>query len=523
MNNWPKLNYSFFKRTRLKYSLKILQWLKQKEDICFNPLKKLHRFAKWNLSTKIFGNINCPRDIKIKLLQLIYSEIYFIEDIDKLKNGISELFKYKLDKTPFFNEGGLQSWFENAGTSPFGSNAASLGKFDLKKINPDIKYFKDLSITLKQISPSIFSLSFVLKPSKYFIDKYQKIIKNSEIYPYTYEITLSGEIKYVNPNSPVFSRNRRLDELFLMANKEIVQLLRKYFDCGLAVSGPLPFIEVLTINQPIDILTNNKYYGNDIKKNMRNSDFFRSIGFENSDSFLYSNNYLKISKSNREQYYLFEGYQVLVSELDFINNKRNIEMYDNNIDIAISQHLYYYTSNITTLLAIKRFVKNLEQQTINLRNELSSSLRLQSFGKIKIRSIKYAINKLIILNGFQFHHKRINSEINDKYIKSFLLGENKGLLRKYASIDDSEEFIDDLWFQIESTSQNNQARIKLLEKSFNKLRFYKFLKINHKTQISLKWLTWLLLITTILLLLPIEVRTEIYYWIINKFSQMRTF
>jgi hypothetical protein len=338
MKNWPPFAQSWKERLSLKFSDWVLRQatrLRKREKGVLRHLQFIaEKQEEW--ITRDNDDIAPPEGLDLELQKIIFYDIYSIEEYDKLERGIKKIRKnYPLPPSSlgrlFDINRDHKSWFDKARIATFaaGMTPAGMPYFEGMKGKYGPRYSKYANLWLIGITPSFVCLTIIIEPDEKLKAAYSAIIKERA----------SIDLKLTLPNikfgrstlrywhrigeswgNALHVRQRTLDELLLKANQEIVRILRKHIGAGLAVQGPLPFIEVITVNQTFRKLPPHSGKVKEFPKDF-NSSFWESIGYGILLSNPYLFKYLRFYWMRRNRHYDLYAHQMLISTPDFKKSK----------------------------------------------------------------------------------------------------------------------------------------------------------------------------------------------------------
>lgn len=482
----------------------LLKAIDGKDEILGRKLpKNLIRFRDHCLWYRDREPTKCPEELEIKVLNVAYCDLFFVEDFGHVKEGIERLNKEYGSKIFRVKEEEVETWFRNAEACSMGHAASHrFGYFHLQKKHSLCKLVGDIFFETKQFAPSVIALTIIVYPTEEFHNQFQRIIGTNSypivqsIYKFRYGLIESS----IRPAT--VKKMLEVDHLFSEMNREIIKLLKKYIGVGLCQYGLLPSVELLTVNQPLSFFSQNR---EDIKDDsiMRRG-FWTGMGLDVYSSLVYTGESFKLYRVDRTSSDKIETYQIIQSFPDF-----KFRINGEETESEISHHFEYLLPEICAIVAMKQFSHNLESEIVSLRNKITPYLSDQTRRGVNIINLRRAVSKLANISGLLFQQQRLISETNDKFVKHILTYDLKGITRQQNSEKDTAEFYDDMLRSIERKNNFLKSQLDILKTSFQDLVSYKSLRANYTIQILLFILTLITVILTIALLIPETKRNQL--------------
>lgn len=511
MKNWPSSALPWQIRTSITVSNKILQFVAKRKKREKGVLSQLQVMADYGAEWTQRQNADItPADgVYPTLRRIIFYDIYSIEDFDQLDIGLQKIQDaFQPPKGSFARvierRKEHSSWLDKARSSTFSAGMTTLGALYFDG-SAEVDYFKYARLWLTGISPSFVCLSIIAEPSEKLKTAYASAIEGPT--PIDQRITFpnlglrSGSWRNwyrfgESWGSAIKARHRILDELFLEANQQLVRVLRKDVNSGLSTRGPLPFIEILTIEKPLsDIPTSRGKSTDDI--DIGDLEFFGSIGSEVAFTNPYVFKWLRFTKIKRSEHYNLHAHQMLISLADF----RGAGDYKDEEETLskLAMRLYYLAPQLCSTLSIRALFYRLQQDIIESRNALVPSLNYNRRSSPKIRGLKRSINRLSYLNSLQFQQERIWAELNSKNQISFLTRGLKGARRYPYKKGRRVDFLDDWLRDIETLKESNEQLMDVLRPAYQEMLSLKNILATYWLQMAVFALTFILLILTTLM------------------------
>jgi hypothetical protein len=171
--------------------------------------------------------LQAPDSLRVDLVKVAVSDIFFAEDFEKLQVGLNRLFK---EFPPYIEIHTLQDlniWFKEIAKveAQGGYQRINLGLLTLnKKISA---YFSDIHLNLFYYYPSIIILTACGNSSIDLRNRFTNLTRSnpkSEL-----EVNLLRDFLGWSRISGMIVRKRQIDELFMEINQSIVQLFREVY------------------------------------------------------------------------------------------------------------------------------------------------------------------------------------------------------------------------------------------------------------------------------------------------------
>lgn len=498
MKNWVPKKYSESEYFKAIISNKLLKLFLRLPNYNLNFIKNLKSEAEFYFDQSRIYPTKCPDDLNIKLSRIAFSDLFFDEEFDGLERGLLKLISDCKLRISITDPKRITEFFKNTRNRAFNLASNQYLYLNLGQIN-NIELCNMAYVKISHFSPSLISLSISIKPSEKFNSIFNSLIKTNAVADtFISRIDLKRGVIWGGWKTSVSKRQKEIDSLILTVNKEVVKIFRKYFKCGLSKYGPLPFVEVFTINESIDYF---KEDDNTKEDNILKRDFLRSLGMNLDKRLSYKNDWISINFLDRERNYKLTSYQALLSIKDYYSvNKKNK---DNDPD-RLNYRFKYALLDLLTLLSMIHFFKYIEKKIIITKNIISPILRSQIRSKIKIGSLKKGLKKLTYINGLIYQQNLVKDGIKEKISKYFISNEIPKLLR------DNNNLSDELFSYADKIYEYNNQFLSKLKENMNNLLAFKSTSINHTIQVMLILLA---VLTLIIVFIPIEIRNKIFNFI----------
>lgn len=518
IKNWIKRKKIYWHLFKINVSKLILNISWKINNPRLKILKSLKHHAENKLFSKNFDIISCPQNLKIKLERVCFSDLFFPEDFAKLQQGLKELYsRYSLYKS-YHEAEQIDEWFDSIQNASSDYSSIYLGWLFFKD-KDDKKLFKKAQIYLCHVNSTFVSLSISIEPSSVFAENFNKLIRRV---PLPQQEITNINLKYgfisVRTYSPYFTQNVDLEKLFLKLNENVTILFRSFFESGLGKFGPLPSIEILSINSSLK----------EIPKNLNSRmpeamifchNFLKSIGYPSHEQKIYKHgDCIEFYEVVRSELFhqTSSTYQMLVSTVDFEENEFS-ETEDSRLEMIFSSYAFHELLSIFSLEHFYRILKNL---IMDLKNELDPALGGQVKGKNSIKRLSLNISRMIMLNGFYFHHMRIWSGVSEASLWKYIGHQAEHFVADYGKEKEPKNL---LMFIKRKTDRDKlfcAEQLALLKLSYEQLLTYKTASLNLWFQNITLCLSIAVAILTIATVFPEESRVSFLRSVLVRISHI---
>lgn len=513
MRNWVKRKKSYWSLARINASRIVLNASQKIKDPKPRLIKNLKKYST-RQSLKSQPEIHCPPDLKIELEKIYFSDLFFSEEFSSLRQGLKEIYNQHSAFVPDQNSERIDLWFNSIQNSESNSSSIYLGWLVFKEDNAI--FFDKAQISLCYVEPSFISLSISIEPSSIFKDKFNKLIRRIPLAQHEItSINFRKSFVSVKTYSPFFTQKIDLEKLFLDFNKNLVILFRAFFKSGLSVFGPLPSIEILSINSSLQEIP--RIPSPRMPKSMMSCRYFlQSIGYPFQGQAIYKyEDFLEFYEITRNElfYPASSTYQMLVS-------KAGLEkLEDSSIEMMFGSPIFH---ELFFAFSIEHFYKTLKNLIVNLKSELDPALSGQLKGERFVERFKLNISKMVVLNAFQFHHSRLWTGIDDFYLWEYIGFQTKLFVASDNKRNDPENLLMFLKTRTDADKLFCSEQLSFLRSSYDNLLTYKVMSLNFWFQNITLWLSLAVALLTILTIFPEDSR-EVFLNKIWSYIQLTFF
>jgi hypothetical protein len=410
--NWIKM----IKKRKNTMSESILRLLKNFPDTpipFFQNMKDSSDDAlcmRENLDIKI---LKAPDRLKVDIVQVGFSEIFFVEDFEQLQKGLNKLFKeFPAPVGTSNREEELNNWFEAISKAGPQSEYKILGNLSFKK-NDVSAYFSGISLALYYYSPSVIILTMRGHSSGALKKRFSSLIRSSnksELVIKKFGFS-SGRISTkVTPG--IRMRKQQLDEFFMEVNQAAIQILSRHLNSVLPRYGSIPMIEILETNLDFrQIPKEGNYEHLQSSKEIESSLLFlESIGYPlGSRQTVYAREkwwFLHEISRKDKRCSNYIDYQIFVSETMFSDEQTK------NSSTSPTDKLRDKINAALLWTSLRQFYTHLNTRTASAKQVLESSFGTRKKG-FNRRNVSRSMSAILELNDLDFKHKIIQKMLDD--------------------------------------------------------------------------------------------------------------
>lgn len=499
LRNWPHSRHGFWKKVRLQASNKALHYSLSVKRSKLAAIQSLQMHAQYVFDLHEQDLTACPEGIDVKVAQIVFGELYFIEDFEKVAGQLERLNRNLSPRFFIREQGEIKKWFESVMARSFPSGTMRLGPwlFSQKQPKKSSPSCKSILAELNHVSASLVSLAIIVEPSSAFDKSFQSIIsKDSSPENDISGFNLFRGITRVSTSPAIKTRKSEIDDLILAMNNEVVTLLRSEINAGLCLVGPLPSIEVLTIDQPIGFF---KTSADERRKDKRfRRGFWTGLGKELHSDHGYFSDIFHIYKVIGRGHYELLRYQLVISQKDYKAGPGA----DNDF-IKLKHHISYFVFGLMPLIVVRHFVSNLQKKILAARNDLNPAIVEKATWKHVFPFLGKIITRISLINELRFQHVRLCAELADQFTRNNLISTVGEVTRQKYSQNDKGNLASDLFWQIDEANSFNVAQLDVLKSSYETLLTYKSAKATYV-------LNFILLVLTFAVLLPEKIRDRVW-------------
>ncbi len=399
----------------------------------------------WNIPTL---DAPKPENTEIKMQEIVFLDFFRIEDFEKVKDGLRKMQKRYKSAFHFRDTENSFSQFER-----YEAGGSGWMEFDSLALGEDrnIHLAETMLVQLYWVSPSFLILALIVEPSAQFHEKFENILTKS--FPDQISVSPSALWSAVRKKSwrvshahGAMQREVELQKLLFSLNQEISLILQNNIGKGWTLDGPLPTIEVISLER-----------GKLPEPNSVDRHFWGSIGIELADFFAYRRGGITLFRQDDMRKKSSGGYKVVVEKEQFMSGK-STDGYAS--PESALKHLLQYDHLVGYFVAIgiKEHIRRLVENITIIRREIAPELTAskQNFFSQSI-SRRMSVN-MEKLNQIKFEIRRTGIEIDLKKLHIYPVDDLKGFVSEWKP-HEKRELLDDLQFELER--QWNYANLQL--------------------------------------------------------------
>lgn len=514
-DDWPQLHPSFRRRLHIKISDLLLGFggiLSDRNSEWFKSLQHRAEREPYDTSSSL------PEDADVELEHLLYGDLYAVEDFEKLKYGIDQLFRDHESKLPTYRSRQWHEWVDQLKGQAGGWVRSNVGYLDLSDA---CTFFSSCHVAAFGTEGYI-TLGLGFTPSDVCKDEFEKLLAEGGEFttlltlPNLFEpvsnLSLLSWVRYSlgfrqEPRSS--DLQRKIDRLFLRCNREVADLLESYIGSGLALEKPLPSLEIISTDISRDQLLSHeeeRERGNSSERSLNNR-FWTNIGQRHPPTNPWRWEWGQLYRTRRSDEYNFRSHQMVVHRPDLVQledyriGDREPGEGETRFGLALRAYLRDRTSRLGAVLAIREQFLRFRDRLIYMRNLLSPQLRTRSSKRLPLKVLWNGKEVLAGINAVHFSQKRLWSQVKDKRIRSWLFRAFRGAKRSGWNSEETVDFVDDWAEEVEALKSENQSRLERVESAYDKLFTIVNARATILLQLTLAMLTVLLLWLTTLMVM----------------------
>ena len=455
MRNWPG------RQTPLKESLK--RWINQRvlrlvtrlPRVKQGPLAELQMIARFGRPYK-FERLAAPTSITLRPFCFTFVEFIFVDDFDRLKNGLKRLFRKSRSRVAegrrideLFAQDqeryGCTSWY-------------NLGTFRLAGRYPTHTLVQDCHVELNCISPSIVCVAFHVRPTEEFHRHFQQVLSTNPHHQIVIEtFSIFGRGFSTTAIQAADIRRDHLLALYLKLNKEVVQTLRKHVGVGWSQSGPLPYL--------ISFVLEKGKYGHET---IQESQFWSTLGMGREHTHYYKKGVYFFAK-DRGTVYAPNCAMVIADE--FLTDDR-LKTCGGDKENTLFVYLLDELKDYPVLLALREQAGRLARGIAGLRKALGPLIAgKRTWWPTGLKNVLRIIS-------LAFEHERVKAEVQLNTVQ-IRYGRPFGdyTRRILGREDDGGNLRDDTNWQIEFLWKNNETQLTVLKEHFATMREHRLARL----------------------------------------------
>ena len=460
MRRWPSYRVWRKEERQRRLSEFLFAIADRLPDWQVGSLPDLKFFAQHRCDETQRMSVASPDGIRIVPAFVSYYDVFFTEDFPSLQQGLArwcseyngglQPFRLQLDKE-------IDELFRGWSRCPIGGAWSRVGHTRVNATD-GFQCVEFLSMDLIQMSPVCLLLLIAVFPASRFVERFRDLIsrdvKHTAI---IHRIGLFSRRWHSGGVLPSAARQHELEEFFLEMNREVVGLLRRYIGRGWAARGPLPCIQVFTVED------------SDEQPDTRNvhSEFWRSLSLTRIPELSYADNEgIEIVPPDWLDKGTFTApYRCIVHTRRYLTEER-IKSYATREYTLFHNLEYDLLHPLIPLLALRETARRSVDTLTALRGRVSPYIVL---GQGFISRLKAAIGLLLIppqLNSLQFESSRIRESSISR-----VLGDLPKLSfsRKTHTKDDTGRLTDDLAYEIRLLLNYVGEQLSLIRSAYQDL------------------------------------------------------
>ena len=453
-----------------------------------------------HLAGETFRQTTAPQHWHFALMQIVFMDIYFTEDLDRLERGLGRLLRMR---GPFgHSPDELRSTFTEI-RSGAGAGWKRLGGIDLTRVATAVRptLLEEMQLWLYRISPSAVAVGIEARPSAAATQRFNELSsqpaepeRGITRFHLRHGITAMWE----SPETQV--RMKEYDEFFLSLNAEVTRLLRRTVGTGMALRGPVPHIEVISIDRPRADLPAWQA-GSDADDVLRLRTFLGLLGRSALVS-PYVNDWAEYYAIERGERRGHPCYQLLVSLPDHAALKKSWAP-----EVSV-QDTY---GEVIPFLALDGFYDDVWRSVLAARNTLAPILHQEGVrgGAPGLGAIH---RKMAHANYLSFRELRLWTELSERYRRA-LLRDVEFTRRAVGSGTEPIGLGQDLLRQVDHMHALCESQLSVLRPSFAELLNYKALRADRTLQITVAVLAGISLLAAFLGLLTEDMKRAGWSWL----------
>lgn len=398
MRGWPKSKFKLTQRVRQFISERLLcQALIRRESSRF--WAQLAEEAD-HMLLPFDGDRNAlPKEVELDLRSVVVSDIYFAEEFDAAERGLRRLLSKAQGRGfPQHSSAELRAFFERATSRTGAGGIWNLSGAQFKKINPFRgAHIEHVHFLLSSPAPSFVVLIALVTPSDSFRRSVSRLLSTDSYCDVDItHVRFRPFDLYFSSGSAVLRRQRELDELFLALNGQIVRGLRKLVKAGMAMEGPLPFIEIYDSNQPHSFFQQFQQKPRATLDSItRNA--FRTLGLTEA-TYWHDAKFL-LNQVRRDDYYKSVAWQIFLLKRDVDGDEKR-------------PRFFYETFDLGPLIAIEHFHRITAQRAGALRKEIAALMNRSAPASPR-RFLRHAWRLLPKARQTLYEQRRMSAELPD--------------------------------------------------------------------------------------------------------------
>lgn len=503
--NWCTNDVKLLSRVKESFSNFMLELAAQGKLPQWRFFDNLNSFAKRERFS--FDNPVLPAELDLVPVEILYSDLYFVEDFDKLSKGMKKMLAQSKSRFITITDSEKVSSWIDEGKKSLGGGWINAGWVDFRGMPKAIRpaLLSEMHVQLIKLSPSIISIAYAATPSELFSSQFEKILRE----PAQSDLRVGrwhwrrGLVGW--ESRPARARKaKQFEDLFLSANAELVRVLRFFVQCGLAMKGPLKEVDVFCRGD-WESQSDAENEGETLSRKVR--DVMSAVGHPGHKFFVFKNDWLEFYSIDRRSESQSCGYQIIVKRDSFNAMDRQRSAHE-DLEHAIRSKLAFSYTELAPLISVEAFYRALLDNVFKVRDGMHPVLTSGSSGVAKVGRLRRAREKLYMLNALLFKETVVWNEYVDSWTYKRHLREIDVTLDAVleAGKDKRESIASMFGGVISRLHQVFDKQMDIVRPSYNEIIGAANVELNHRLQI----LVLLIAVLGVLLALPADTLQNVF-------------
>ena len=501
MLKWPK-RWSLKQRVLLRVSQGLIDFACCLPKVQRGPLARLQLEGKYARADRNHNNTVMPQGVDLRLLNVVYADLIFVEDFPRLASGLTALSTRFPSWLRRGDEGEqLERWLKSWGRTGPGVGWHTVCYLDFTRgIAKDGPRWADYAhIRLIGFAPSAIAVSIVVTPSDLFARRLRSLLRSQ-----------AGErciLRWVRWRPLDFGfewhpawrvRRDEMEDAFLELQTQAVGLIWGHTKAGLAGGGPLPSVEVFVLDRSEGSASQDTAETEEARR--RENAFWQSAGMPEDYPFAYRHDWLALRPvDDIPEDRLSTVWRALVDRKAFLldtEGTRGFADDDHKITYLVSERL----GLLAPMLACTEYADRLLRQISALRSELAPVLVGRNRRRFGLRRLGSVVGRMVRIASLDFIVRRMREEIDYKKAEALFEREGiPGLAREAPRDHTPTALVSQMARYLERVHQYASGQLALLKEAYSEIVAFERIKSEQATQSRLLWLTIVLVVLTTVL------------------------